>query len=896
MIKIADGGKLIIKIDGDPKGFYDKTGDIDKFTNKALKNIAKGAAVTTAAIAAMGTMSIKSYADYEQLVGGVDTLFKESSKKLQGYAAEAYKTSGISANTYMQNATSFSASLLSSLAGDTEKAADIANMAMIDMSDNANKMGTPIENITTAYQGFAKQQYMLLDNLKLGYGGTKTEMERLLKDAEALSGVKYDINNLADVYEAIHVIQTELGITGTTAKEASSTITGSITMAKAAFDNLLTGIADPTQDIDVLVDNFVESVGAVIDNVMPRIKTVASELSSLLIKHMPEGFKIAISTVAAFGVALAGLKIGLVVNDIANLIKGVKGFTTATELGAAAQKVMNAQLLANPYALAATALAALTAGVVIYAATHKSAVSEIKKAYDEEIKAIDEATTAEMAQAEKTLHLTDTLFDLEKQLKSENLTEQEATKTKMQFDAVAQQLSETIPEITSAIYDENGAIDIQYGKVKALAASYYELAKAQAYAKAYEKKLDATYESMFEIEEELKNTPKKTDIIGALGTSVSFKDITNPVYTKLQEQYAELDKQAKGYLEEIAKLQEKSKDLTEGVVKGADKGASAVTSAARQATSSVEKETDKQAEILKAQREEELRDLKRLHESKEITDKEYYKRLAQYRDKYFEEGSDEWQQYTEEIGGYYQSLADDIYDTIDELSQAQKKLADKLKDYGNLYEEVTVESWLGEEATAFRLSDLSKQTENLKKYADALAAVKKRGNVPAEFFAELREMSVDEGLGYANLLLNADNATFNKYIEDWKAKQQTADEISNLLYADETGEVKKEIVSAFEEFNGDLEMLGEDNATSWIKSFLAEIKEHMPDVVSHINAAFSSLVAPHTMSLAGMANAAMTTYKSYSPTFNLYGSGETVTEQIQSAQNASMRDKLSGGY
>ena len=178
-------------------------------------------------------------ADLQQSIGGIETLFKDSAEKVKQNAANAYRTAGMSANEYMELTTSFSASLLSSLGNDTSKAADIADMAMTDMSDNANKMGTDMERITDAYQGFAKQNYTMLDNLKLGYGGTKTEMERLLADAQKITGVKYDINNLSDVYSAIHVIQGELGITGTTAKESAETFSGSLASMKAAFKNVL---------------------------------------------------------------------------------------------------------------------------------------------------------------------------------------------------------------------------------------------------------------------------------------------------------------------------------------------------------------------------------------------------------------------------------------------------------------------------------------------------------------------------------------------------------------------------------------------------------------------------------------------------------------------------------
>lgn len=231
-----------------------------------------GVAAGATAIGALGTKAVSAYADYEQLVGGVETLFKDSQDQVMDYANNAYKTAGLSANEYMETVTSFSASLLQSLDGDTSAAADKANLAITDMSDNANKMGTDMTSIQNAYQGFAKANYTMLDNLKLGYGGTQAEMERLLADAEKISGIKYDISSYADIVDAIHVVQTEMGITGTTAEEAASTIQGSFGMMKSAWQNLVTGMADPSQDLGVLVGNFTESVVTFGNNVIPRIQ------------------------------------------------------------------------------------------------------------------------------------------------------------------------------------------------------------------------------------------------------------------------------------------------------------------------------------------------------------------------------------------------------------------------------------------------------------------------------------------------------------------------------------------------------------------------------------------------------------------------------------------------
>ena len=233
------------------------------------------------------TAAIKEGGALQQSIGGIETLFKEHADKVKKHASEAYKTVGVSANEYMEQVTSFSASLLQSLGGDTEKAADKANMAMIDMADNANKMGTAMRDIQNAYQGFAKQNYTMLDNLKLGYGGTKKEMERLLADAQKLTGVKYDIDNLADVYEAIHVIQTELGITGTTAKEATETLSGSFGALKAAFTDTLGAIA-LGEDIAPMLQNLSTTLITFLQNLMPMVSSTIIQIPQVIVSVLRE--------------------------------------------------------------------------------------------------------------------------------------------------------------------------------------------------------------------------------------------------------------------------------------------------------------------------------------------------------------------------------------------------------------------------------------------------------------------------------------------------------------------------------------------------------------------------------------------------------------------------------
>ena len=303
------------------KGLEDASEKTNSFADKLKTGLATAAKVGAAAIGAASTgiaaltkSSIDGYAEYEQLVGGVETLFKQSADVVQQYAANAYKTAGMSANEYMETVTSFSASLLQSLDGDTVAAAEKANLAITDMSDNANKMGTSMEMIQNAYNGFAKQNYTMLDNLKLGYGGTKEEMQRLLDDAEKLSGQKFDLSSYGDIVDAIHVVQTEMGITGTTAKEASTTISGSVSSMKSAWQNLVTGISDENANLEQLVGNFVDSAITAAGNIAPRIEQVLSGIGMLGEKIAPviaEGISAAVEKAPEFLAAGANMLVSL---------------------------------------------------------------------------------------------------------------------------------------------------------------------------------------------------------------------------------------------------------------------------------------------------------------------------------------------------------------------------------------------------------------------------------------------------------------------------------------------------------------------------------------------------------------------------------------------------------
>ena len=325
--------------------------------------------VAAAGIGKALSATLNEGAALQQSLGGIETLFKDSADKVKGFANEAYKTTGLSANAYMENVTGFSASLLQSLGGDTDKAADIANMAMIDMSDNANKMGTSMGSIQLAYQGFAKQNYTMLDNLKLGYGGTKQEMQRLLADAEKLTGVKYDINNLSDVYSAIHAIQENLDITGTTAREAATTFTGSFESMKAAAQNVL-GKLSLGEDIQPALQALMETTSTFLfGNLIPMIGNILKQIPNLILGGIKGVFS------GIFGEGLGSI-MGGIVTALGSAFLAFKAFSAVQGMLSGIPAVLTTiktavtglftTMSANPIGIAIAAIAALTAGLVYF--------------------------------------------------------------------------------------------------------------------------------------------------------------------------------------------------------------------------------------------------------------------------------------------------------------------------------------------------------------------------------------------------------------------------------------------------------------------------------------------------------------------------------------------------
>lgn len=305
-------------------------GDMDSAGTSLGKGLGSKikAAIIAAGIGKVLKTAIFEGAKLEQSLGGVETLFKGSASRVKKYAAEAYRTAGMSGNEYMENVTSFSAAMISSLGGNTKKAAKLSNQAITDMSDNANKMGTDLSMVTQTYQSLARGQYQMLDNLKLGYGGTKGEMQRLLNDAEKLTGKKYDISSFSDVTQAIHAIQTQMGITGTTAKEAASTISGSFNMMKSAAKDFL-GNLTLGRDVSKSMENLVTSTGTFLSNLLPALGNIAKGLVNVIGTTFPQMFSKIGNSLGASMPGLISKGLTMVTQFTASLRKNAGKFVSA---------------------------------------------------------------------------------------------------------------------------------------------------------------------------------------------------------------------------------------------------------------------------------------------------------------------------------------------------------------------------------------------------------------------------------------------------------------------------------------------------------------------------------------------------------------------------------------
>lgn len=719
---LAEDGSVVIKIKGDDSPFQKVLGKIGSAVNTAVKASAAAVGAASAGVAALGTACINAYADYEQLVGGVETLFKDSADTIQTYADNAYKTAGLSANEYMETVTSFSASLLQSLDGDTEKAAAAADLAITDMADNANKMGTAMESIQNAYQGFAKQNYTMLDNLKLGYGGTKEEMQRLLADAEKLSGVKYDLSSYADIVEAIHVIQTEMGITGTTAKEASTTIQGSVASMKAAWANLMVGMADDTQNFDMLLSNFIESIGTVADNLLPRIGIVIEGMGKLVAGLAPE---IASALPTLTNELLPNL-VELGVQSISALVQGIQENGDSLAAGALSIVGTLAEGIAELLPMVADTAASL---VVSLADGLTESLPNIIPVAIETISTLVENLTENA----------NTIIDAGIQIilaLGEGLI------------AALPQLIETIPQIViniANVINDNAPRLIKtalyligqlaIGLIKAIPTLIANIPQI----------IHAIVEAFMAFQ--WLNLGKQL----IEGVANGVKKAGESMATAAKNTFSKFKSKLAG-VEVASELKNIGKHIIDGIVGGIKNSLSKIANIAGKIKDTL------------------LSKLKGLFKIASPS-----KLMKEEVGAYIGEGIAVG---IEESGQMAVDAAEDVADKIaDTLTQKRDSLQSKLADYGELFERVKTED--GKEL--FQLGNLKDDIKQLEKYGDALDKLKEKG-ISDSLMSEIAGMGVGDALDYMNKLLSMSDTKLDEYVSLFEQKQQMAQAAASRFY------------------------------------------------------------------------------------------------------------------
>ena len=737
---MAEDGSVVIKIKGDDSPFQRVLGKIGSAVNTAVKASAAAVGAASAGVAALGTACINAYADYEQLVGGVETLFKDSADTIQTYADNAYKTAGLSANEYMETVTSFSASLLQSLDGDTEKAAAAADLAITDMADNANKMGTAMESIQNAYQGFAKQNYTMLDNLKLGYGGTKEEMQRLLADAEKLSGVKYDLSSYADVVEAIHVIQTEMGITGTTAKEASTTIQGSVASMKAAWANLMVGMADDTQDFDLLLSNFIESIGTVADNLLPRIGVVIEGIGKLVAGLAPE-------IASALPTLTNELLPNLVepgVQSISALVQGIQ--ENGDSLAAGALSIVGtlaegiAELLPMVADTAASLAVSLADGLTESLPNIIPVAIETISTLVENL--TENANTVIEAGIQIILALGEGLI------------------------AALPQLIETVPQIViniANVINDNAPklVDTALYLITRLAVG---LVQAIPTLVVNIPKIIEAIVAAFMAFQWLNLGKQLID-----GVANGVKKAGESMATAAKNTFSKFKSKLAG-VEVASELKNIGKHIIDGIVGGIKNSLSKIANIAGKIKDTL------------------LSKLKGLFKIASPS-----KLMKEEVGAYIGEGIAVG---IEESGQMAVDAAEDVADKIaDTLTQKRDSLQSKLADYGELFERVKTED--GKEL--FQLGNLKDDIKQLEKYGDAIDKLKEKG-ISDSLMSEIAGMGVGDALDYMNKLLSMSDTKLDEYVSLFEQKQQMAQGVAEKFYKGEFDAMEKAYTGQLPEF------------------------------------------------------------------------------------------------
>lgn len=716
-----------------------------------------------------GKQAVEGFAQYEQLVGGMETLFKDSSQTMLDYAAEAYRTAGMSANEYLTTATQFSAALIKSTGGDTAKAAEQANKAIIQMSDNANKMGTNIEDIQNAYRGFAKQNFTMLDNLSLGYAGTKEGMQELLKDAEAISGIKYDISSYSDMVDAIGVVQDEMGITGTTAAEAAKTVEGSVRSMKAAWDNWLTGLADPDADMDQLTQNLVSSISTALANVGPVVGTLFSNLGSTLFTAFSNAFPKAGGILSDLGESVSG--------SFQRIRDAINNAFTPEQQAAIAGffEKLGQVIVAVPFAYMSTAIKFVVSAFERFIQIGIEVIQTISSIIDWFSNFRENVSNAVSSVAERINNWGASVVD--------DMT----TAASNAVSSVVDWFRSLPGKIYNAII---GAVERvrQWGEdVRAAARDKFEEVKT------------AIVEKVGEIPEKLRE--KGWELVQGL-----IKGIDEKIQA-VKKKAGELADSVISTVTGIFKTHSPSRVMIEigkyvgqGLANGMDATKKLVKKAASNVANTVTKEVSKlndeieaitaaaakrQADKEEAEYQKNLKEKYDALAKAEIKERsklqaEIDKLEADHNEKQLKAQEDAQKKALQSQVKSLEAIKSEYEKALGDVEKTRDDMATKLGDV-DLYTE---------EDDLFRLTDLQKSIDAINRYGDTIQALKDRG-IADSLLSEVLGMDQEKAVQYAQKLLAMGDEQYDAYMSLWKEKEAAAKKVAESIYQSEIDAIEE---------------------------------------------------------------------------------------------------------
>lgn len=879
---MADRDSVIIHIDGDDTGYELSLKQVEskttKSTNKisselkAVNGVAVGVATAIGTIgAAVVGLGVKYNAEMEQYKAGFTTMLgsaEQADKTISSLKSFAEKTPF--ELTDLANA---STTLLAFGEDVNNLESDLKMLGDISLGNQEKFKGLALVFGQVQSQGKLMGQD-LLQMINQGFNPLQIISEKTgesmasLKDKMAAGQISFEM-----VADAMRTATSEGGQFFNAMEAQSKTFTGQVSTLK---DNVTSLFGEMSEDISQ----------ALTEDVLPKAIEMVGDLKEMWADGtLQKWIKGATVALTAFGGAVVGVNVAVFANDMVMLVKGTKDFTAATKLGTAAQKLFNAELLKNPYTWAAVALGALVAGVATYAITHESAAKKIKESHDEAIESISSTATAELAQAETAMVLKNRLYELEGQIKSNAISETEANEIQEEFNGTAKQLEEIIPEITTALYDETGAINIQKGTVEALTQSYYELAKAKAMANAYQSYIDQTAKDLVEVNEKLKpyetGEKDKTYYSSYLGMDLEYRDYADLV--KLRDQY---NRDMEGYINELNTWQQQAaKNSTNEIKKEEEKKTKYVNTESQKRVTTTQKAYDK-----------EFKGLKYYHEIGEKSDEEYYKELGELRNKYFEEGSEEWMQYSAEIYKWQKSILtkvkEDSVKAVEEFQKAKQEIVKGLNDdVADTYQTVTIQD--GDKTLSYtKLPNIGAENKKLEEYNGMLDRLFERtgGELPDYVMQQLKSMNVDEGINYVSAMLRASDNDFEAYINGINEKAEKQGLIADKFLEDDAEKLTSELTKIYGTIPDGFFDIGEDSATEFAEGFGTQLQTELNKILTGMVLNLGAMASPIMSGLASGNQYASNYYNNY----YLQSSNESVMSQQTAIRNQNTLNEMRG--